>query len=95
MSEVVNVGDRIQVVGTFKTTLGVLTNPTTVTVKVITPDRIQTNYTAPDVVNLSTGVYALELDILVKGKYLFKFQGTGAVTAATEDVEIDAYTRFV
>ena len=55
-----DIGDRPTVTGTFTSSAGTLTDPTTVTVRVREPDGTETLYTSPvaSIVNSSTGVWA-------------------------------------
>lgn len=89
-----NVGERVRVEFVFEDEDGLLTDPTTVVVKVILPDKTVAVYGSPDVEMVSEGVYALSFNLTLNGNYYVKAFGSGALVAASEDVAIVAYSRF-
>ena len=74
----------------FTTLAGVATNPTAVTLVVEKPDGSQLAYGWPGagadgtLTNESAGRFYAEVLIDQSGKWLFRLEGTGAVTAASE-----------
>lgn len=78
-------GTAVKLRETFSV-LGVLTNPTTVTIHVLWPDGTTHDYTDPDVENPSTGIFDLVLepaDYTLVGTYVYWGIGTGAVEATS------------
>lgn len=65
---------------------GVLTDPTTVTLKVRDPAGTETTYTlaGATVTKASTGVYYRDVALSVAGRWVFRWLGTGTVPAAVE-----------
>jgi hypothetical protein len=78
-----DVGDLIQLTGTFKNASGVLTDPTTVTCTVRDPAG---TVTTPTATRASVGVWNATVDLTgaVAGVWWYRFAGTGAVQAAEE-----------
>lgn len=70
------------------TGIGTLTNPTTVVLIIESPDNATTTYTFaidPEITNPSVGVFLAVLDPqLPVGVYRWRWEGTGAVEAASE-----------
>ena len=66
---------------------GALTNPTTVTFKLLSPSGTETDYTWPgqnQVVNDSAGLFHVDVLATMAGTWTYRFNGTGAVVAARE-----------
>lgn len=91
MANSYHVNQTIRVTGTF-TVNGVATDPTTVTVKVSKPDGVQTSYTYAlgEVTKSSTGVYYRDISLTMKGKWIYRLEGTGVCAAAVEQY-VDVY----
>jgi hypothetical protein len=71
------------------TVAGVLTNPGTMTVKVLDPDCKITTYvygTDAALVHDSTGKYHLDLVCTTVGAYAYRFEGTAPAQGASESV---------
>ena len=66
---------------TFKDAAGVLTNPTTVTLRVRDTSGVITTYTGAGLTNPSVGVWFKDLTLNQVGDWRFWFVGSGGVTA--------------
>lgn len=71
---------------TFRNIDGDLTDPTTVTVIVISPTGERTN---PSASNPSTGLYHASFTPTKAGEWVVRFEGTGDLVASSPD------TRFI
>jgi len=72
----------------FKNSSGVLTDPTTVTLRWRDPHGVETVWvygTDPEITRTSAGIYASEILGDITGTYVFRWEGDGSVTAADED----------
>lgn len=58
-------------------------DPSTVTLTVTAPDQSVTVYTSPQVVRVSQGIYYVQFQVLENGIYIYRWQGTGSVIAAS------------
>ncbi len=78
-------GDGVTLEATF-TVGSVLTDPTTVTLKVKDPDGTITTYTytGGTVTKTSTGLYTKTITVSNDGAWYYRYEGTGAVQAAGE-----------
>jgi len=78
-------GGAVRLKGTF-TVSSVLTDPTTVTLKVKDSDGTISTYTysGGTVTKLSTGIYYKDVTVSNDGIWYYKFESTGTVTAAKE-----------
>lgn len=81
-------GDLVRVYAEFENTAGELTDPDTVTARLLRPDTTTANL---DVENPSTGIYYAEVDTLAitdpaqaDGDWTVRIQGTGTTQAAAE-----------
>jgi hypothetical protein len=75
---------------TFRSTLGVLTNPTTVTFTVQAPSGVETSYvygTDSEVTRSSTGIYRMTLQLNTSGEWYCRVVGTGTVEACDETLQ--------
>lgn len=86
-------GDTRTSTVTFTNPAGAVTNPATVTFKVINPTgpASQTSYvygTATEVTRPSTGVYVLTLKYTISGTWEIRCEGTGTVEEATSGVVV-------
>jgi hypothetical protein len=64
---------------------GVLTDPTTVTLKVIAPETAQANYTYPASVNKDgTGQFSKVITGGTPGRWKYRWEGTGAAEQVAE-----------
>jgi hypothetical protein len=80
------VGAEVRVSATY-TVAGVLTDPTTVTVRIKTPGGTKTTYVYGqdgEVVRDSTGAYHLDVTASVAGYWHYRFEGTGVAAGAKE-----------
>lgn len=92
MAATYDIGDAPTVTATFSDEDGVLTNPTTVTAKLLAPDGTQTDLTPA---NTGTGIYRAAVPTLTQaGTHRVKFFGTGALVAAEEVAFVVRQTRF-
>lgn len=71
-------GQTITLKNTWKV-LGTLTDPTTVTLWIKTPQGTETEYTYADdeLTKVSTGVFKLRLRVLESGTWFYHWKGTG------------------
>lgn len=84
---VFDVGDLVRSSVTFTDFNGAATDPNTVTFKYEKPDGTVTTiiYPAAGTVKDSTGVYHADVTITAAGSWWFRWNGTGAIVAATEE----------
>lgn len=68
----------------FTDTAGVLTDPTIVTLTIRKPDGTETAYTASPVVHDGAGLYHADIPLTMAGRWLWKWNGDGAVVAVAE-----------
>jgi hypothetical protein len=83
------VGQPVRVSATFKVGSSP-TNPTAVTVSVKDPAG---TVTTPSATNDGTGLYHVDVTPATKGRYAYRFAGSGACVAAAEG-EFNAHTEF-
>lgn len=76
-----DIGDQARLTATFKTSNGVLIDPTEVKIKIRNPNDTETEFTA---VRDSVGQYHYDLTFTVGGTWYYRFVGTGAAIAAGE-----------
>jgi hypothetical protein len=78
-------GDLVRVKATF-TVNAVLTDPTTITLKVKDPEGTVTTYTYAGgaVSKTSTGLYYKDVSVTNDGMWYYRFEGTGTVQSAGE-----------
>jgi hypothetical protein len=79
-------GQKVRCTVNF-TVSGVLTDPTTVTCKVMDPSGNVLTYAypaAPELVKESTGIYHIDVIADEKKQWNFRFEGTGTCTAVEE-----------
>lgn len=83
-------GNQIRIECTFKVG-STLTDPTTITLRVRDPAGVVTAYTyaAATVTRVSVGLYRKDLSISTKGKWTYRWEGTGACEAANPDGVIE------
>lgn len=92
------IGDQATVWASFRSSVFVVTSgdpaiqyealsdPTTVTLTVVTPDGISTNYSYPaDVQKRETGVYYMDYIFAQVGEHRFKWAASGAVNAVESE----------
>jgi hypothetical protein len=84
------VGQQPKITATFKAN-NVLTNPTSNTVTVIAPDGSSSTPTAS---NESTGIYAFNLSLTMRGRYHIKWSCTGAVVDSAQEYIDAEHTIF-
>jgi len=83
-----DIGDSIRVTCTFTNLAGANTDPTAVKVTVKDPSAHETKYvygTDPEVVKSATGIYYIDVTIDEQGRWWFRWDATGALTAAVEE----------
>jgi hypothetical protein len=83
------VGQQPKLTADFKTTAGVLTDPSAVTFKIKLPSGTTTTYVYgvdSQLVRASTGSYYVLWTLTVAGTHRYSFTGTGALTAYNETV---------
>jgi uncharacterized protein YfaS (alpha-2-macroglobulin family) len=77
-------GNEIRLSVAFQTLDGNAIDPTAVELKVIDPDGDVTTYLPDAVVKDAVGHYHVDLTMDVAGRWYYRFEGSGAVTAAGE-----------
>ena len=84
-------GQIVTVQGTYKTVAGVLSDPTTVLLTVVTPDRNSVTYqygVGAQIVKTSTGIYTSDLDTTNKrGLWIYTWWSTGNIQADSGEQE--------
>lgn len=86
MAKAFNKGETVRILASFSVA-DVLTDPTTVTLKLRTPAGVQTSHlygTDPGVVKESVGLYHYDLPVSVSGKWVYRWEGTGDASAVEE-----------
>lgn len=58
-------------------------DPTTVTLRILHPDGTETDILTADLTHSSTGSYYYDFITLNEGRYRYRWQGDGAIVAAT------------
>lgn len=79
-------GQKVRLIVNFKVN-GVLTDPTTVTCKIMDPSKNVTTYiygTDAALVKDSTGIYHVDVVTDEKKQWNYRFEGTGVCTAVEE-----------
>ncbi len=87
MPSTYDIGALVRVSGTFATTAGIATDPTTITLRVRNPGEAVTVYTSPTdaiIVRDSVGAYHADLAAAATGVMGYRWEGTGVLTAAGE-----------
>lgn len=87
MPNQVNIGDLLRIQAVFKNLNGVITDPTSVSLKIVTPDGVTTTKvygTDIEVVKSDTGTYYWDYTIAQKGFHRYWAVGTGLVQAVEE-----------
>lgn len=92
------VNDELNAVIVFTNKLtGALADPTTVTVKLSTPDAVTHSYvylTNGEVTKISTGVYRFLVVLVLPGHYFIRAEGTGTIQGSIEtEFDVDS-TEF-
>lgn len=83
------IGNIITLTGTFKNGEGAVADPTVVKVTVENPDGEETTYiyeTDDEVVNVSTGIYTIDIDIDQSGTWYYRWWSTGLIKAARQNL---------
>lgn len=91
------VGQAVRLLGEFRNYDRALADPDSVIARVRAPDGTTTVYTYgvdAALLRLSTGHYSVDVTLTASGQWSFKFEGTGAVTAADEDFVTVERTAF-
>jgi len=90
-----DIGDTIRLRATF-TISGAATDPTTITLKVKNNSGTTSTYTyaGGTVSKTSTGIYYKDISLTNDGVWYYRFEGTGAVAAASEGQFIVRASEF-
>lgn len=90
------VGSRLAAESTFRIE-GVSTDPTIVVVYTRSPNGVLTTATFPtlDLTQIDTGIYRYEFNADVAGSWGIRFEGSGAVEAAAEQIITVAPSRVI
>jgi len=86
MANTYDVGDKVRMSAAF-TSSGAATDPTGLTFKIKVPAGTVTTYvygTDAELVKDSTGNYHVDFTVAASGRHVYRFAGTGVVTAAGE-----------
>lgn len=97
MSDTFQIGQKPTLIASFTDEDGIAADPTSVTFKVKDPAGTETSYTDADseVTNPATGSWECELPTLdAAGRWYWRVDGTGAVTAANETFFIVDSSQF-
>lgn len=78
-----DVGDTRTLTGTFRNAAGALTDPTAVVLTVRKPDGTET---VTSTTHASTGVYTAAVSFDQSGVWRYRFEGTGTVAEAGEQM---------
>lgn len=80
-----NLGDTWSPTVTF-TVSGTATNPSTITLTVISPDKAESTYTyaGGTVTRSATGIFTKDITLDQRGVWYCRFAGTGACQASAE-----------
>lgn len=92
-----DIADSVRVTAEFRNNSGVLTDPTTVTLKVKTPEGTITTYvynSGSEIVKSATGIYYSDIDITRVGTHHYRWVGTGTIKAAGESRFTIKHTEF-
>lgn len=81
-----DIGDRVRCTGTFVNQAGEPADPTTITAKVLDPLGNEATFSGVDVIRESLGVFYVDIDVDLTGLWAYRFQGTGAMVTADEEV---------
>lgn len=82
-----DIGDVVRLTGTFRSTAGVLTNPTKVTIKYEDPTAVVTTVssTMASVTNPSAGIFYTDISPTLAGVWEYRIYSTGSIKSSTED----------
>lgn len=81
-------GSQVRVMATFENNLHALADPSVITARLKTPAGVTTVYiyqTNVELVRASLGIYYVDLLVNAAGVWSYRFEGTGTVTAASQD----------
>lgn len=83
-------GDTVRLIGAFTDLNNAPADPDTVTLRVLPPTGVAVSYTyaLAEVTKDDVGRYHYDLPLTFSGEWLYRWVGTGAVAAATEDTLI-------
>ena len=72
-------------------------DPTSIALRVIDPSGVETDYTylAGDLTKNSVGNYSYPLEVLLFGRWKYRFEGKGAIIAAAENLFQVSPSNFV
>lgn len=91
MARTHDVGDAVRLRATFRDEAGDLADPTEVALSLLLPDRSTID---PEPARESLGVWSVVVDVTQSGTWRYRWQATGAVTAA-EEGSFDVRRRMV
>lgn len=86
-ANVYDVGDLVRVSAVFKNAAGTATDPTATSIKIRKPDGVVTTLVFGvdgALIRDSAGTFHTDISITMKGEWIHKFIGTGAVQAVEE-----------
>ncbi|HUY68594.1 MAG TPA: hypothetical protein VMV79_04770 [Alphaproteobacteria bacterium] len=87
MTNFYDCGDVVRLSADFSDIGGTLADPSAITLRVKQPDATVAVYTYPsDVMRDGAGAYHYDLSISEPGDWYYRFEGSGAVQAASESL---------
>jgi hypothetical protein len=92
-----DIGDMVRFTAQFYNANDVLTDPSTVGIKLLAPDNSEVTYafgTDPELTRESAGIYQLDLKLEQAGRYFYRWEGAGVVTSAEEEEFYVRLSRF-
>jgi len=97
MATLYNIGDKVRLQGTLEDSVGAELDPSTVTVKVVSPDGTLTTYTyaGSTVIRSALGIYYADYTPTEAGIHHYLFQSTGTGQAAEESTFSVSSSAFV
>lgn len=81
-----DIGDVVTVTATFLNRQGASADPTDVVCRIKDPEGLVTTVAMADLANPVVGEWEHDVAATKAGKWHYRFEGTGAVTAASEGV---------
>lgn len=81
-----DIGSSVQLSAAFFNNAGILADPTAIALRVKDPTGTVTVYTGAQVTRQEAGIYSLNLALAHPGRYFYRFEGTGGVLAAADNM---------
>lgn len=87
-------GNMVTITTTFTNASGVAVNPSSVTLRVMDPNNIETDYMLGTLTNPTTGVFSQNVTVLTSGIWRYRWEATGTLVAASDSSFIVSATPF-